>query len=367
MIRKLYSQLHKLRLDNGLYIAADGDHYKRCWLRDMSYCVMPELKNNPEYYKQTYQSILDYFHFVEKKYNNKITRLLDKTDFNPSKDYEFIHPRFNCDFTEIDQPWGYRQWDAWFIVIYGIAIGEQNGINIIRNQTDVDMINLLLKIADKHKFYLLPESGIWENEQDIRSSTLAAMVAGMREIQKVTKYNFKVSKNLEEDTKKRLYDLFPNETSTRQHDLALLTLIFPFDVLDNNQAKIIIKNIEDNLLRENGVIRHKGDWYYNRANKGDMDRFGFSNMYVDGTFDNHEAEWVFGFLFLALAHHKIGNIEKTKYYLNKVLVKYPDGSIPELCFAHTDIPNDNKNLCWAIALVLVLLEKLESQQSDFYN
>ena len=42
--------------------------------------------------------------------------------------------------------------DAWFIVIYGIAIGEQNGINIIRNQTDVDMINLLLKIAESINF-----------------------------------------------------------------------------------------------------------------------------------------------------------------------------------------------------------------------
>jgi len=367
LINKLYSQLHKLRLNNGLYVASVGEHYQYCWLRDIGYCAMPELNRNPEYYKQTYQSILDYFHFVEKNYDNKITKLLDKTDFSSNKDWEFIHPRFNCDFTEIDQPWGYRQWDAWFIIIYGIAIGEQNGINIIRNKADVDIINLLLEIADKHKFYLLPESGIWENEPDIRSSTLAAIVAGMREIKKVSKYNFIVSEELEKNTKRRLYDLFPNETSTRQHDLALLTLIFPFDVLDNEQAKIIIKNIEDNLLRENGVIRHKGDWYYNRANKYDMDRFGFSNMYVDGFYEGNEAPWIFGLLFLALAYHRIGNIEKTKYYLNKVLAKYPDGSIPELCFAHTDTPNDNKNLCWAIALVLILLEKLEIKQSDFYN
>jgi len=82
-------------------------------------------------------------------------------------------------------------------------------------------------------------------------------------------------------------------------------------------------------------------------------------MYVEGTYEGHEAEWIFGFLFLGLAHYKVGNIEKAKYYLDKVLTKYPDGSIPELCFAHTDIPNDNKNLCWAIALAIILLEKFQ--------
>jgi len=27
-------------------------------------------------------------------------------------------------------------------------------------------------------------------------------------------------------------------------------------------------------------------------------------MYVEGTYEGHEAEWIFGFLFLGLAHYK---------------------------------------------------------------
>ena len=57
--------------------------------------------------------------------------------------------------------------------------------------------------------------------------------------------------------------MFPNETTTRQCDLAQLFLIYPMNLLTGPQKQIILNNIEKNLLRENGVIRYLDDIYYN--------------------------------------------------------------------------------------------------------
>ena len=88
-------------------------------------------------------------------------------------------------------------------------------------------------------------------------------------------------------------------------DLALLSLIFPYRVVDRTIALKIIGNVSSDLERTYGCIRYKNDQYYNEGS---------------------EAEWCFGFPWLGLCYlelgmfkHSIGYIEKTKKIIQIIL------------------------------------------------
>ena len=67
------------------------------------------------------------------------------------------------------------------------------------------------------------------------------------------------------------------------------------------EADAILQNVEYHLLKKRGVIRYKGDKYYNKN--------------PDGW--SEEAEWTFGLSWLAIIYEKIGNVEKAQEYLEK--------------------------------------------------
>ncbi|MEE9591037.1 MAG: hypothetical protein V3W26_00845 [Thermodesulfobacteriota bacterium] len=67
---------------------------------------------------------------------------------------------------------------------------------------------------------------------------------------------------------------------SRAYDFVQLSLIWPYNIIKKEDAMRIVKNIEDNLVREKGVIRYPGDLYYN------------SNQ--EHPFGN-EAQWPLGF------------------------------------------------------------------------
>src|SRR6185312_1602273 len=94
--------------------------------------------------------------------------------------------------------------------------------------------------------------------------------------------------------KKVLEELLPRESKTKFTDLALLSLIWPYDVVSEKMAREILENVEYHLLRDRGVFRYKGDRYYN-ANE-------------DGW--SEEAEWTFGLSWLAIIYQRMGDEEK---------------------------------------------------------
>ena len=143
-----------------------------------------------------------------------------------------------------------------------------------------------------------------------------------------------------EKGKDALHALLPRETVNRFCDLALLTLIFPFEVTTEEETKIILSNVEYFLTRDLGVIRYRNDRYYNK------NKDGYSE----------EAEWSMGLAWLAIIYAKRGDIEKAKKYLKQcdgTINK--DGLIPELWYSHTNQSNDNIPLGWAESMYVVAL------------
>ena len=97
---KLIKVNRSLRLENGLYVASNGEFYRNfCWIRDIYNQSLPELTINPSNYQQTYQTLLDYLHNIEDNYDNKISWLIQQP--KPIDSTRFIHPRFYPNLHEI--------------------------------------------------------------------------------------------------------------------------------------------------------------------------------------------------------------------------------------------------------------------------
>jgi phosphorylase kinase alpha/beta subunit len=196
------------------------------------------------------------------------------------------------------------------------------------------------------------DGGYWEEINEKRSSSIASCYRGLLSVKDIVD----VPDSLIAKCKESLYELFPYETPTRKYDLAQLCLIYPYKVFGDEMSEIIIKQVEDNLLRERGVIRYIGDSYYSTLEK-EHGR-GRSRTFYEST----EAEWCFGFCFLSLAWLQLGNIEKAKYYIEKTEeVMLSDGSVPELYYAKTNKYNPNTPLCWSNAMYIQAKEAYEKR------
>jgi len=189
-----------------------------------------------------------------------------------------------------------------------------------------------------------PDSGIWEEQEEIRASSIAAVWRGLRHMKSLCRADVVPKWDLITSAEEYLNRLFPYETLTRHDDMALLTLIFPFKVVNSVQAKIIISRVENSLLRKNGVIRYEGDKYYNNHGK--------------------EAEWTMGLAFLGLSYAMLENWAMAEHYYKMLKVDNSDGKIPELYFGGTDTPNENNPLGWSNALTWLLKRSIITRKEE---
>jgi len=165
----------------------------------------------------------------------------------------------------------------------------------------------------------------------VHSSSIGACIAGLEQI----KHIVYVSQALIDNGKDALNAMLHRVSETRSVDLAQLTLIYPFRVVSEEQAQDILDRVEDQLVRNKGVIRYHGDWYYNA--KG-------------------EAEWTFGFPWLAIIYKKMNMPHKYAFYMRKTLEAMNEkGELPELYYANSTLYNANCPLGWAQAMYLIAL------------
>jgi GH15 family glucan-1,4-alpha-glucosidase len=126
--------------------------------------------------------------------------------------------------------------------------------------------------------------------------------------------------------------LLPHESATKDADLALLSLIYPYNIVTEQQRNAILKNVEEKLLREKGVIRYANDKYYN-----------------NGT----EAEWTMGLAWLAIIYKQLSP-SKHRCFLEKAKAAMNEkGELPELYYGGTTKHNENTPLGWAQSLYVV--------------
>lgn len=349
-MRKIHDQIIKqhlkiienLEYESGLFAASKKESktgYNAAWLRDNFYtCLAFEKLGDWATVKKTYRAILN----ILIKHEYKIDWAIKK---KPEQKHEYIHPRYHPEtFDEYWEDWGNKQNDSIGSILY--KLGELEGIGKIKALETEDDKRIAQKLVDylaSIEYWHDEDSGMWENDEEVHASSIGACVAGLEMINKNTK--IRVPEELINKGRESLNKLLPRESDKKFVDLALLSLIYPYNIATKKQTKEILENVEYHLVKRKGVIRYRNDWYYNKNSDG----------------RSEEAEWTFGFSWLAIIYEQLGNRRKVNYYIKKALGTRSKEGIPELYYSHTDKPNENVPLGWAESLFVVALYNLNEK------
>ncbi len=328
MIRKSVNILKELQYPTGLFSAASkhvSTGYNRAWIRDNVYAALGlEAVKDYRRVKKAYRALLDVFLKHEYKIDWAIK---DK----PKHAWQYIHARYDPEnLNEIDEEWGNKQNDAIGAILFKIGEMESKGIRIIRNKTDLRIIQKLVYYLGSIEYWHDNDNGMWEENEEVHASSVGACVAGLKKISKIVE----VPKELIENGEKALRALLPRESATKEADLALLSLIYPYNVVNALEREQILMNVEKLLVRKRGVARYLNDQYYSN--------------------ENGEAEWTFGFPWLAIIYKNLNRPDKYSFYMRKALeAMNGKKELPELYYAGTEEHNENSPLAWSQALYLV--------------
>jgi phosphorylase kinase alpha/beta subunit len=285
-----------------------------------------------------YHTLLDIF-------DKHIDKINWATTNKPFESWQFIHARFNPEtLEEFWESWGNKQHDAVGAVLFKLADFEASGHSMLRGEKDRRTVQTLIYYICNVEYWHDADNGMWEEAEEVHASSIGAVVAGLKKWQAVG--GFDVDQDAIDRGEAALQALLPRESETKFTDLALLSLIYPYNVVDKKMAHEIVDNLVYHLAKDKGVLRYKFDAYYN-ANPD-----GYSE----------EAEWCFGLSWLAICYRRLGDDEKAQEYLQKAkdtITK--DGKIPELYFSHSDDPNENTPLGWSESMYVAALYEVSDK------
>ncbi|MEM7815777.1 MAG: glycoside hydrolase family 15 protein [Candidatus Aenigmatarchaeota archaeon] len=319
--------LSLLQTESGLFLAAPAQEtgYNKVWIRDNVYSALGMEVCSPERAVKAVRALFD----ILKKHEYKIDWAIRE---KPRYAYQYIHARYNPQtLEEYWDEWGNKQNDAVGAFLFQVAGLLKKGYGVVRDSSDIRVLKKLVLYLQSIRYWEDKDNGMWEENEELHASSIGACVAGLKAISNY----IDVPKELIERGQEALDKLLPRESETKEVDMALLSLIWPYNIVTSKQRKQILKNVEGKLVRERGVIRYPGDKYYNR---------------------NGEAEWTMGFPWLAIIYKKLGNRKKYDFYMSKTRFAMNGfGHLPELYFAGSNEHNENSPLGWAQALYLVAL------------
>lgn len=325
--------LDRMRLPNGAYTASISQDYNYVWIRDVVYTVLPFLQSPSERYEKAYHALFDLF----KTYEWKIDIHREK---KPMYLFEHIHSRYSTELKEISQEWGHAQNDALGAFLWGVGEGIRHGQKIIRDEKDLLMVQKLVDYLECLQYWEAHDNGMWEENIELHASSVGACVAGLHSVKMLVNVNDELIQKGEET----LRFLLPRESITKETDLALLSLVYPYRIVDRKTALKIVEMVSEKLERTNGVIRYAYDQYYNEGS---------------------EAEWCFGLPWLGLCYFELGMYEKAYEYVMKTERIIPDNwEIPELYIGGINVPNGNTPLAWSVSLSYLFLNRMSMSSNQ---
>ena len=344
--RRLISQhmkiLKNLQYKSGLFAASKKDAstgYDKSWLRDNFYeCLAFEVIGDWDTVEKTYNAILNIFLKHEYKIDHAIAK-------KPEHKHEYIHARYHPEsFDEFWEEWGNKQNDSIGAILFNIGqLEHHHKRTILKDKDHIRIVNKLVRYLESIEYWHDNDSGMWEEDEEVHASSVGACVAGLESAKRLK--DIDVPEYMIHEGKKTLKYILPRESKNKFVDLALLSLIFPYDVVSPGQRQQVLKNVEYLLLRKRGVIRYKNDHYYNKNPDG----------------YSEEAEWTFGLSWLAIVYERLGKKRKADVFLQKMLGTDTDEGVPELYFSNSQKHNENNPLGWAESLFIVALHEMNKK------
>ena len=324
MLNQSLQILRTMQYPTGLFAASRMNvktGYNLAWVRDNVYTAIGlEAAQKYNIERKTLRALLD----ILLKHEYKIDWAVRE---KPKHHYQYIHARYDpITMEEIYEQWGNKQNDAIGALLFKIGDLEEKGIKIVRNQNDLRLIQKLAYYLQSIEYWHDKDNGMWEENEEVHASSIGACAAGLKKISKIVD----VPKDLIEKGETALNKLLPRESETKEVDMALLSLIYPYNIATKKQREYILKSVEGKLVKEKGAIRYIGDKYHYR---------------------NGEAQWTKGLPWLAIIYRRMNKPDKYAYYMRKTMQAMNDkGELPELYYADGNGYNENCPLAWSQAL-----------------
>ena len=326
----------------GVFTASlDDTFYNKAWLRDIYFITLGFFETGDMVTtRNAAKALLSVF----VKHQDKINWAIEN---KPHEAWQYIHARFHPEtFEEYWEEWGNSQNDAVGEVLNLLITLELMDESVIETTDEKAMVQKIVDYLVAIEYWQDDDNGIWEENLEVHASSIGSCVAALKKANQIDWLD--VPDVAIERGEHALRALLPRESVTKFTDLALLTLIYPFNVTTEEETIEILKNVEYHLVKERGVIRYKLDRYYNNN--------------IDGF--SEEAEWCFGLAWLAIIYAERGDKERAYYYLRRAKnAVTPDGVVPELYYSNTDKPNPNTPLGWAESMYVVALQKVKNLES----
>ena len=410
-LQRIVSLLQKRRtfefptLDNGLFPAAivsDSTKYTgyaAVWVRDNIYVAYAHyLTGEIEPALKCVRCLMQYF----SQHRHRFQKIIDG-EVDPDNVMQRPHVRFNGeDLTEIDQNWQHAQNDAlgYFLWFYCRLISDR----LIRpSLEELEILSLFPLYFEAIAYWKDEDSGHWEEDRKISASSIGVVVAGLQSFKRLlTEYDFvsdyyrsqnksvtlELVDSLIERGTKALQSILPAESiqpkKARRYDAALLFLIYPLEVLDNDRGDRIIEDLTNNLQGEYGISRYLNDSFWCRdytdlpediRTSISTERERWLQERGRELKQGESAQWcIFDPIISAIFGVKYQKTRQTEYlerqtfYLNRSLGQLtPTDShlggfkCPELYYLKQDkyVPNDATPLLWTQANLQIALKIME--------
>ena len=324
MLNKSIQILKQMQYPTGLFAASRmtvKTGYNLAWIRDNVYATLGlEAAKKYGIVKKTLRALLD----ILLKHEYKIDWAIKE---KPKHHYQYIHARYDpITMEEIWEEWGNKQNDAIGAFLFRIGDLEQRGIKIVRNENDLRILQKLVHYLQSIEYWQDKDNGMWEENEEVHASSIGACVAGLKKISKIVN----VPNDLIKKGEIALNKILPRESETKDVDMALLSLIYPYNIVSKKQRVAILKDVEEKLVKEKGVIRYIGDKYH---------------------YKNGEAQWTKGLPWLAIIYKQLNKPDRYAFYMRKTIEAMNEkGELPELYYANGKEYNENCPLAWSQAL-----------------
>jgi hypothetical protein len=250
------------------------------------------------------------------------------------------------------------------------------------SEQHVELFDSLVGYLKAIPYWRDEDSGHWEESAKCGASSIGAVVAGLQAVRPIVSDPALVDELITEG-RQALKELLPNESRTpgqeRDADGAVLFLVQPLGVVDDEAAEQVVQLVQRDLEGEIGVKRYVGDSYWAPDYR---DHFQMGDRAVDFTnrMDERaaflepglEAQWSLFDPMLAIYYAKefkqTGDAEhatQAQQYLSRSLAQILDDQgelkMPEAYFYEHDawVPNDHNGLLWAESNLLYALAVFE--------
>lgn len=386
-------------LKNGLFpaaIAHESTGYQSIWVRDnihIAHALFTVGKEKPAC--KAMATLTDYFIKHRDRFDDMISGKYKATEIMKRP-----HIRFDGNtLAELDEKWAHAQNDAlgYYVWLYSLLLVQGK---LTSTQESMELLAAFVCYFEKIRFWEDADSGHWEEARKIEASSIGTVVAALMMLKRYLdrsenwsqftygkkRIPFELVNDLIQQGQTTLSQILPAECVqadlllARKYDGALLFLIYPLGLIQDEMAETIMEDVRAHLMGEYGIRRYLGDSYWCADYKDIFSKDDRTSDFSDNQEKrdrllkpNQEAQWcIFDSILSVIYGHKFlksensEDFQKQRMHLDRSLSQLTTHEstfgayrCPESYYLEKGeyVPNDITPLLWTQANLMMALHQ----------